>query len=299
MKKIAISIYKIVPLKKQLCFLLKKIVKPNKKIYGNLYFEGEFPVTVDKNKSFKIKSYNYLYIENCIFWAGIYGQWEKVSLKIWSELAKDSKYVFDIGANTGVYSLLAKCINPKAKVFAFEPVERIYEKLNYNIKLNNYDIQTFKNAVSNKNGESLFYDHDTDHTTTASLKNSLIGENDSKVIAKKIILTTLDSFMESNSIPGIDLIKIDVETFEVEVLEGFQQGLNKFKPTILIEVLNKDIADGISKLIANIDYEFYNISETNGITKVDKICRSDSYNYLICTAEISKKIGISDFLKKQ
>lgn len=298
MKKIAVSLYKIFPFKKEFCFLLKKIMIPNKKIYGNLYFEGEFPVVVDKYKSFKIKTYDYLYIENCIFWAGIYGEWEKVSLKVWSELAKESNYIFDVGANTGVYSLLAKCINPEAKVFAFEPVDRIYEKLNDNIKLNNYDIKISNNAVSNKNGESVFYDHDTIHTTTASLKNTATGENDSKVIAKKITLTTLDSFMESNSIQGIDLIKIDVETFEVEVLEGFRQGLNTFKPTILIEVLNEDIADGISKLIADIDYEFYNISETLGITKVDKIRRSDSYNYLICTAEISKKIGISNFLKK-
>lgn len=271
---------------------------PNKKIYRILNFEGEFHVDVDQDKGFSIKNYDYLYIENCIFWTGIYGEWEKYSLKIWSELAKDSNYIFDVGANTGVYSLLAKCINPDAKVFAFEPVERIFEKLNYNIGINNYDIQACNNAVSNKNGESVFYDHDTVHTTTASLKNSNTGENDSKIIAKKIMLTTLDSFMESNSVPRIDLIKIDVETFEVEVLEGFQQGLKRFKPTILIEVLNEEIAEGISKLIAGIDYEFYNISETNGITKVDKLTRSDSYNYLICTTDVAKKIEVSNFLKK-
>ena len=57
---------------------------PDKRIYINLNFEGEFKVKVDENKSFKIKSYDYLYIEKCIFWAGIYGEWEKFSLKIWS-----------------------------------------------------------------------------------------------------------------------------------------------------------------------------------------------------------------------
>lgn len=295
MKRTLLSIYKLLPFKKQLCFILKKAIKPDKQIYRNLNFEGVFKVTVDKNKSFKIKNYEYLYIETCIFWKGIFGEWEKFSLKIWSELAKDSTYIFDVGSNTGVYSLLAKCVNPEAKVFAFEPVERIYDKLNHNIRLNNYDIQTSNHAVSNKNGESLFYDHDTIHTTTASLKNSATGENHSEVIPKKIILTTLDSFMESHSIPQIDLIKIDVEMFEVEVLEGLQEGLKKFKPTLLIEVLSEEIADGISKLVAGMDYEFYNISETTGITQVDKISKSQSYNYLICTPEVAKRIGINNF----
>lgn len=295
MKKILLRIYKVLPFKKQLCFILKKLITPDKQIYRNLNFEGVFSVEVGDHKSFKIKNYEYLYIETCIFWEGIYGEWEKFSLRIWSELAKDADYVFDVGANTGVYSLLAKCINPDANVFAFEPVGRIYDKLNHNIRLNNYDIHTSDNAVSNKNGESLFYDHDTIHTTTASLKNAAQGENHSEIIAQKVTLTTLDSFMETHSIPQIDLIKIDVEMFEVEVLEGFQQGLKKFRPTLLIEVLTQEIADGISALVADIGYEFYNISETTGITKVEKISKSNSYNYLICTSEVAKRIRLNNF----
>ena len=215
---------------------------------------------------------------------------------VWTELSKQSNYIFDVGANTGVFSLLAKCVNPDSKVYAFEPVERIYQKLNHNIKLNNYDIQSSNNAVSNSNGETLFYDHETDHPLTASLRSTTIGENNSNVIAKKIDVTTLDSFIANNSIPRIDLVKIDVETFEVEVLEGFQENLKKFQPTLLIEVLNEEVAKGISKIIANINYNFYNISESTGITKVDAISKSSSYNYLICTPEVSEKIGIHRYI---
>ena len=296
MKKTIISFYKKFPLKKEFCFLLKKILIPSKKIYTNLYFEGVFDVHIDKEKKFKLKNHEYFYIEKCIFWTGIYGEWEKYSLKIWSNLSQHSEYIFDVGSNTGVYSLLAKCINPSSKVYAFEPVERIYVKLNDNILLNNYDIHTSNNAVSNKNGESIFYDHDTIHTTTASLEKKDIGENNSSIIAKKIHLTTLDTFIEKNSIPRVDLIKIDVETFEVEVIEGFLKNLNEFKPTLLIEVLNEQIASGLSKLISNLDYEIYNICETDGLRKVEKITKSSDFNYLICTPEISKKIEINNYL---
>ena len=296
MKKTILSLYNIVPFKKELCFLIKKIGTPNKKIYRKLYFEGEFSVPVEKGKSFKIKNYDYVYIEKCIFWKGIYGEWEKISLQIWAELAKQSNYIFDVGANTGVFSLLAKCVNPSSKVYAFEPVERIYKKLNHNINLNKFDIQSSNQAVSNKNGTTLFYDQDIKHPLTASLRKTNSGEHNSTVITKEIAVTTLDSFIQKNKIPRIDLIKIDVETFEVEVLEGVQENLKNFKPTIIIEVLNDEVASGISKLIAGIDYDLYNISEITGITKVASISKSSSYNYLICTPEVSDKIGINRFL---
>lgn len=181
-------------------------------------------------------------------------------------------------------------------MYAFEPVERIYEKLNQNILLNNYDIKTYNKAVSNNNGEATFYDQDTAHTTTASLQKKDIGENNSKIIAKKIQVTTLDSFIEKNSIPRVDLIKIDVETFELEVIEGFLQNLNKFQPTLLIEVLNEQIAAGLSKFISNLNYEIYSICESKGVRKVDKITKSSNLNYLICRPEISEKITLSTYL---
>ena len=57
-------------------------------------------------------------------------EWEKVSLQLWEELCKESEVIFDVGSNTGVYSLLAKSSNPKSKVYAFEPIKRISALLN-------------------------------------------------------------------------------------------------------------------------------------------------------------------------
>ncbi|WP_162128476.1 FkbM family methyltransferase [Flavobacterium phycosphaerae] len=295
MKQILIYCYKIFPFKKEFCFLLRKIATPNKKIYRKLNFNGVFTVTVTEEKNFKIQNHEYLFIEKCLFWKGLYGEWEKNSLKVWSALAKESEYIFDVGANTGVYSLLAKCLNPTSTIYAFEPVDRIYQKLNHNIQLNGYDIHTSNHAVSNTNGEAILYDHDTAHTTTASLTNPGDTSN-TKTIPQKVTVTTLDSFITQNEIPKIDLIKIDVETFEVEVLEGLQEHLKRFRPSMLIEILNETIADGIAKLIGDMDYEFYSINETDGITKMDKICRNNSLNYLICTPEVSKRIGLKSLI---
>lgn len=298
MKKILLVLYKVFPLKKELCFLIKKIGTPNKKLYRKLYFEGIFTVQSGSEKHFKIKNYNYLYIEKVLFWKGLYGEWEKTSLKIWKELCKESDIIFDVGANTGVYSLLAKSTNPSSIVYAFEPIKRIYEKLAFNNDLNNYDISCINKAISNTDSKSFIYDHDIEHTTTASLNKNSVGEANSNVIPTEINLVKLDTFISENSIERIDLLKIDVETFEVEVLEGLKENLYKFKPTMLIEILNETIAKGIQNIISEINYEYYNIDEKGSITKVDNLSKSKSYNYLICKPEIAAKIDILNAFQK-
>lgn len=295
MKNILLKTYEKLPFKKEFCFFVKKITIPNKKIYRKLYFEGIFKVKYKGKTYFKIKNYNYLYIEKCLFWKGLFGEWEKTSLRLWEQLCRDSEVIFDIGANTGVYSLLAKSSNPKSKVYAFEPIKRIYEKLVFNKKLNNYDIFCHQTAISNIDGKSIIYDHETEHTTTASLKKQSIGENKSSVIPTEIELKKLDSFIKENNIKKIDLLKIDVETFEVEVLEGFKENLKKFKPTILIEILNNKIAKGIENVISELNYEYYNIDERGSIKKVENLSKSKSYNFLLCQSDISKNI---DLLKR-
>ncbi|UYW02098.1 FkbM family methyltransferase [Flavobacterium agricola] len=288
MKKPILYIYKKLPFKKSICFLLNFLFNFNKRIYRNLYFEGVFKVQVEPNKSFLLRNFNDSYIEKCIFWTGIYGEWEKNSLKIWSEFARSSNYIIDIGANTGVYSLLAKCINEKANVYAFEPVDRINLKLSDNIKRNNYNIVASNNAISNKNGIATFYDFDSIHSTTASLIQPKKAKSNHKIIESAVPTIRLDTFVKNNNIPKVDLIKIDVETFEVQVFEGAMETIEQNMPTILVEILNEEIAKGIEALVNKLGYVFYNIDEKNGVSKVTTLSKSSSYNFLLCTVENSK-----------
>lgn len=88
-------------------------------------------------------------MENELFWLGLFGGWEKKSPEIRVRLYKISYTIFDIGANSGIYSLTAQSVNPDATVYTFEPIEKKVELLNYNKKINNYPILTIKAADSN------------------------------------------------------------------------------------------------------------------------------------------------------
>jgi FkbM family methyltransferase len=121
-------------------------------------------------------------IENEIFWNGIENGWEKESIKQWLYYAKNAEGIVDIGANSGIYSILAHSVNPRANILAFEPVERTFDLLLKNVDLNTpNNISTYQLAVSNKNGTSLFYDVLSESQYSASLERSMLSDSIEKV----------------------------------------------------------------------------------------------------------------------
>jgi len=290
MKKSLKLLYKIIPFKMELFKFLKIIWTPEESIYKHLYFKGIFKVKVEKTVFFKIKHYGYQ-LENELFWAGLIDGWEKESIKLWIQLCKQSSCIFDIGANTGVYSLIAKAVNSPAKVYAFEPVERVFDKLKENNRLNKFNIYTEKKAASNQDGVANIYDTMVDHVYSVTVNKNL---NFPETIVTKTQIDTicLDTFIRQHNIGKVDLLKIDVETHEPEVLEGFFVNLKQSKPTLLIEVLNDEVGIRIEKLIANLDYLFFNINEKGAIRQVKTITKSDSFNFLLCSQSTAAKLSL-------
>ena len=289
MKKLIKIIYELIPLKKQLFVALKKVYTPNQSVYKHFNFTGVIDLKLNEEKSFKMKHYGFE-LENELFWNGVQGGWEKVSLGLWIKLCKKSNLVFDIGANTGIYSLISKTINKDAEVYAFEPVRRVFEKLELNNAINGYNIKCLELAASNYNGTAVIYDTPTPHIYSVTVNKNL--DDTRATIETKIETTTLDSIIEKHHISKVDLVKIDVETHEAEVLEGFQKHLKKFTPTILIEILNDEVGMKVEKIVAGMNYLYFNIDERNGIRKVDKITKSDFYNYLLCSADTAKELNL-------
>ena len=113
--------------------------------------------------------------------------------------------------------------------------------------------------------------------------NKNLSAPDVKVTEVEINTITLRTIIEKYSISKIDVMKIDVETHEVEVLKGMGDYLQKFKPAMLIEILNNTVAEGIEKLISGMDYLYFNIDENGSINQTEHILKSDCFNYLLCS----------------
>jgi len=253
-----------------------------------LRFSGSFETTVE-NKQLLLSSEGE-HIENVIFWRGLLGGWEKISLGVWMKLTSDADYILDIGANTGIYALVAKSINPKAKVYGFEPLARIYQKFQNNCRLNSFDIQCYQAAVSNQDGTATIY-NPTGHVYSATL------DKKHNFPALKVLETTvktirLQSFFEQEHIKKNCLIKLDIEGHEPEALEGMGELLSQLRPNLLVEITSEDCASRVEKFLAGLDYLYFDIDEINPPKALAKLRKSSKWNILACQKPAAIKLGI-------
>ena len=176
--------------------------------------------------------------------------WESKSREIFSILSLSSNTVFDIGSYTGVYALVAAKSNRKLEVNAFEPNPDLFSALEKNLKLNRIrNVKSEQMALDDQPGEAYLYLNHDIHTSIGSLiQSSTAGK---KVLVRK---TTLDIYCENYSISSVDLIKIDVEGYETNVLQGGSSIIKKSSPIILMESLNQESLEKQFALLSKLGY---------------------------------------------
>lgn len=152
------------------------------------------------------------------------------------EYVAESNIIIDVGGNIGQTALMvANKIGKDGLVYAFEPYPPTYEKfinnLSLNPKINNIKIypigigknlmnlDMFQDCITNSGANRVVYNHQKD---LPGLHN--------------VTINSLDTFVRQEDMPKIDLIKIDVEGFEMNVLLGAIQTLKKYKPGLYIEI---------------------------------------------------------------
>lgn len=282
--------YRHTPGKQRLFERVRASWSPPESVYRHLHFEGIIDVPVPGGAGFRMRHYGYQ-VENSVFWAGLTGEWERVSLGLWLELSREASMILDVGANTGVYGLAAKAQNPSARVVAVEPVRRVFDKLVTNVKLNGFDIQCLDVAASDADGLATIFDTDSEHTYSVTV-NRNVNAPGVVTIPTEVRTARIESLAREHSWPRIDLMKVDVETHEVEVLRGMGGLLAKDRPTMLIEVLDDEVGRGIESAVEGLGYVYFNVDERSTARRVAHIGRSDYYNFLLCTPERAARLRL-------
>ena len=285
-------LYQFLPFKKELFIVLKQFWIPS--FYKRLHFKGPFRISVGENHSFAMHHHNRYGLETEYFWHGLQG-WESASIEVWAKLCAEAKVILDIGANEGIYSLLSKCLSPRALVIAFEPLPSAFAMLKANVTLNNYDIECEERAVSDFDGKGALFSSSEEYSTEATLDRSSI--NVYGLQSWQVDIVKLSTVIESLHLEHIDLIKIDVERAEPGVLKGMGEYLSRFRPSILIEVLNDQIGKEIEDIVRGLNYVYFDINDDsrNGpkdIKKVSRICKARCLNYLLLTPEKALEVGL-------
>jgi FkbM family methyltransferase len=290
--------YALVPLKRPLCDALRRTVRLPGRLTSHLRFRGTFTVEIDPSHSFRLEHWGYMGVENDLFWNGFGNGYEGTSLQIWGRLARHAQVIVDVGANTGIYSLVARCLNPTATVVALEPVERVFRRLERNVELNGGNVTVEKLAASDTTGIATIYDLPGDNEYCASLDHQMPELCRSAAIEYAVATKRLEEVLSGAGLRTVDLVKIDVELFEPQVLLGMGAFLSDCKPTLLIEILNERVAREVSDITRDLGYTIFQVLEHRGLLRTDSIQATDlkERNYLLAQDGIVNVANICDFV---
>ena len=182
---------------------------------------------------------------------------------------KPGDVFIDIGSHVGKYSIAtAKAIGVSGLVIAVEPHPETFKALLKNIELNCLrNLIAFNYAAWNRSSMLKFYVGGT--FSEFSAQKSAQGKS-IDVQAKRIDELLIDDLR----LKQVDWIKIDAEKAELEVLEGLEETLKKFKPKLFIEVWSKNM-ESVKTLLKNYDYNLVVVSNTFGSL-------SDWCLYIVC-----------------
>tara|TARA_B100001248_G_scaffold245562_1_gene215497 strand:+ start:1081 stop:1944 length:864 start_codon:yes stop_codon:yes gene_type:complete len=184
------------------------------------------------------------------FWKERY---EQLSLNLWYEFTRDINSVFfDVGAHTGIYSIVGNLNKSVANIVSLEPYYLNYSRMLDNLKLNKMSMKNaFMFAASNSDGTTKFK---TVTNIGFHTSGGLIAQDGNHHVNK----IKLDSV----EIQGIKVgcIKIDTEGHEYEVLHGGEKLIKAYSPDIIFEINLSSAKKSIEFLTDN-KYEFFLIDD--------------------------------------
>ncbi|MDO8573473.1 MAG: FkbM family methyltransferase [Candidatus Daviesbacteria bacterium] len=177
------------------------------------------------------------------------------------KILKSNSIFIDVGANIGVYTILAAAKIKKGKIYSFEPIPSVLNILYQNIRINNANdrVKVIEKVVSDKNGNEKFVIQDISEYSHIS----------SNQTSKSVLMPSvkLDDFCDKEKISFIDVVKIDVEGEELKVLRGLENYLKSGKVGVLIIEFNSNqVIDYLKKF----KYTVFKINKKLDLEEIKK-----------------------------
>jgi FkbM family methyltransferase len=210
----------------------------------------------------------------------LYGEYSEGEAAAFTQLLRQGDIVIEVGANIGAHTVhIAKLVGRSGLVLAFEPQRVIFQLLCANVALNEFfNVRTYHGAVGREIGTIKV--PDLDYTDAANFGGVSLNKSGA---GEEVPLWKLDAL----SLPGVKMLKVDVEGMGCEVLEGARQTISKFRPILYVENDREAHSEDLIRLITELGYglwwhlpELYNPSnftknEVNvfpGVVSVNLLC---------------------------
>ena len=212
--------------------------------------------------------------------AGTFDELE--SLRLWLfaiSMAPLNYLALDVGAYSGLYSLLAAASRPDIKSVALEPGTITYGRLARNISWNSMELQIIAaNLAASDTSGPVTLPHAYGIFSMNSgdgLKQSVVDHTEGATAIRldELLEPKLPHYLNTKATPvhpfsGIAAIKIDVEGLETAVLRGALEIIRKYRPIILCEYWDKDAEIAISNVMTSEGYIISGVKDERNLIAI-------------------------------
>lgn len=200
----------------------------------------------------------------------------------------------DIGAHCGIFSSIYCSIVDNHRCYSVEPINEHMSRLKETAQLNNWNLTTHQIGLSDVPGKMYYHNthmamftDDPNYVVPTELING-IPENG---VLKEIQIDTLNNFVaEHNASP--EIIKMDVEGYEVPILRKSQDVIKKYKPILFMESHRDEcniLGWKIEEMVEYLDLENYTFYTHDFSEKIQ-----DLTSFLVEGESNKRFIGISN-----
>ena len=166
---------------------------------------------------------------------------ERTQRSVLSRIVQPGDTVVDIGANLGFYTcLLARRVGETGRVIAVEPTPSMFELLTNNVAINrlNRNVSCHQVALSDRNGVASLHTFSEGNEVYNSLTASKSWIDQPSEGTIQVGTTTLDALAKDISSDAPCFLKVDVEGFQHQVLQGGSRLLERLSKVSLMVELN-------------------------------------------------------------
>ena len=192
----------------------------------------------------------------------------EIETQIWIKSFQENGVFLDVGANIGLFSILASQIHPDLKVISFEPHIPCFETLFQNIKINKSEnVLPINIALSNKNELNTFNYMKTQSGTAKSVFGKSIdyqGNEFNPQLSLPALSLKGDTFFEIYNLEIPNYIKIDVDGIEMDVLQGMTNILKSSNlKSIMVEANSERMEQELHLFMLKYGFKIFQIQNKN------------------------------------
>jgi FkbM family methyltransferase len=201
----------------------------------------------------QIEAEDHLYVPKCLHRAGLAGYEPETLACFLAAISLRGGPVFDVGANVGVFSLVAAALSD-VELVAFEPTPELAGVARALAARNGLRFTVEEIALGAESGTATF--HLSDVTDSS---NSLLDGFRPSATSIEVVVESLDDHcVRTGTIPRV--LKIDTEATEPDVFRGGLATIREHRPWIVCEVLARRTETQLEEVLGPLGYTWYQIT---------------------------------------